>query len=157
MDEFPSNRKIFGMSFGWTVVIVAAILLIAGGASAAVWGFKVGTAEIKGKGDAQIQIQSAPHRIAAYNHFFDLCAGVRADEVSLDAQHEQLEATIDAFQRTRVQTNITGLTGHRASLIEEYNANARKDYTEGQFRDSDLPYQIPTTSWKKGDRTSCGK
>lgn len=107
--------------------------------------------------NANDQIQSGQHRIVAYNHFFDLCAGVRADEVSLDAQNAQLETTTDAFQRTRVQTNITGLLGHRASLMEEYNANARKDYTEGQFRDSDLPYQLPTTAWEKGYRTPCGR
>lgn len=133
--------------------VLAAIVLLAGVG----WAWRYYTAPIEGKVGAQEQIQSAPHRIAAYNHFFDLCAGVRADEVSLDAQIEQLQATTDEFQRTRVQTNITGLKGHRAGLIEEYNVNARKDYTEAQFRDSDLPYQLPTTTWEKGGRTSCGK
>ncbi len=107
--------------------------------------------------DAVEQIQSGANRIAAYNHFFDLCAGVRADEVALEAQHMLLNAIEDdKFQRSRVQTNITGLQGHRAGLIEEYNANARKDYTVGQFRDSDLPYQLPAGMWEKGVRTSCG-
>lgn len=133
--------------------VVAAILLLAGVG----WAWRYYTASVEGKVGASEQIQSAPHRIAAYNHFFDLCAGVRADEVSLDAQTIQLQATTDAFQRTRVQTNITGLIGHRASLIEEYNANARKDYTEAAFRDSDLPFQIPPTMWEKGYRTSCGR
>ena len=134
------------------VGIVATIALVAGGA----WAIRYFTAPIEGRVGAQERIQSAPHRIVAYNHFFDLCAGVRADEVALDAQMEQLQATTDAFQGARVRTNITGLIGHRASLIEEYNANARKDYTEGQFRDSDLPYQLPTIAWEKGRRTSCG-
>lgn len=133
--------------------VMAAIVLLAGLG----WAIRYYTAPIEGKVGAQEQIQSAPHRIAAYNHFFDLCAGVRTDEVSLDAQLEQLQVTTDEFQRARVQTNITGLKGHRAGLIEEYNANARKDYTEGQFRDSDLPYQLPTTAWEKGGRTSCGR
>lgn len=135
------------------LAVVAAIALLAG----AGWAWRYYTAPIEGRVGAQEQIQSAPHRIVAYNHFFDLCAGVRADEVSLDAQNDQLKATTDEFQRNRIQTNITGLTGHRAGLIEEYNANARKDYTEGQFRDSDLPYQLPTTAWEKGYRTSCGR
>ena len=101
------------------------------------------------------QIQSGSHRIAAYNHFFDLCAGVQANEVALDAQYIQLRAMTDNSQKSRVLTNITGLIGHRASLVAEYNANARKDYTEGQFRDSDLPYQLVIT-WNEGGRTSCG-
>ncbi|GEM_PF-6867180 len=138
---------------GIGIGIAAAIVLL----PFAGWAWRYYTAPIKGVVGAQEQIQSASHRIVAYNHFFDLCAGVRADEVSLDAQNEQLQTTTDAFQRTRVQTNITGLTGHRAGLIEEYNANARKDYTEGMFRDSDLPYQLPATAWEKGGRTSCGR
>ncbi|OGZ61467.1 MAG: hypothetical protein A2932_01675 [Candidatus Spechtbacteria bacterium RIFCSPLOWO2_01_FULL_46_10] len=140
----------------WTIGTIFFFVALWIGVASAVWGFEVATAGIYGRGEAQRQIQSAPHRIAAYNHFFDLCAGVRIDEQSLEAQAAQLEATDDSFQRTRIQTNITGLIGHRASLIEEYNANARKDYTEAQFRDSDLPYQIPATAWKNGDRTSCG-
>lgn len=106
--------------------------------------------------DAVEQIQSGANRISAYNHFFDLCAGVRADEIALEAQSMLRDVTTDPFQLTRVNTNMTGLQGHRAGLIEEYNANARKDYTSGQFRDSDLPYRLPTGMWEKGVSTSCG-
>lgn len=137
----------------WIGAVLGGLVLLA----AVGYGVRYITAPIEGKIGAREQIQSAPSRIANYNHFFDLCAGVRADEVSLDAQTAQLQDTTDSFQRTRVQTNITGLIGHRAGLIEEYNANARKDYTAGQFRDSDLPYQIPATAWEKGVRTSCGR
>ncbi len=132
-------------------VIGLLIALVGGSLLARYW-----LAGPAGAVDAVEQIQSGANRISAYNHFFDLCAGVRADEVSLDAQHFQLQNTTDEFQRTRVLTNITGLMGHRAGLIEEYNANARKDYTVGQFRDSDLPYRLPTGMWEKGVRTSCG-
>ena len=135
----------------WLGLLSALLLVIALG-----WGWRYYTASIEGKVGASEKIQSAPHRIIAYNHFFDLCAGVRADEASLDAQNDQLTVTVDSFQRNRVQTNITGLLGHRASLIEEYNANARKDYTEGQFRDSNLPYQLLANLYEKGQRTSCG-
>lgn len=142
------------MRYAWipvvAMVVIAAIVV-------AVWAIRYYTAPIEGRVGAQERIQSAPNRIVQYDHFFNLCAGVRADEASLDAQTEQLKATTDEFQRTRVQTNITGLIGHRAGLIEQYNANARKDYTAGQFRDSDLPYQIPVTAWERGYKTSCGK
>ena len=109
-----------------------------------------------GKVGAEIQIESAEHRITAYNHFFNLCAGVRSTEAALEAQSTQLELTNDGFQKIRIQTNITGLLSHRAQKIEEYNANARKVYTEAQFRDSNLPYQLSTKEWSKGIRTSCG-
>ena len=109
-----------------------------------------------GKVGAEIQIESAEHRIVAYNHFFNLCAGVRSTEAALEAQFIQLNLTDDGFQKIRIQTNITGLLSHRSQKIEEYNANARKNYTEAQFRDSDLPYQLPTKDWSKGIRTSCG-
>lgn len=142
------------MRYWWIPIVVVVVIAATVGI---VWAIRYYTAPIEGRVGAQERIQSAPNRIVQYDHFFNLCAGVRADEVSLDAQTEQLKATTDEFQRARVQTNITGLIGHRAGLIEEYNANARKDYTAGQFRDSDLPYQIPATAWEKGGRTSCGK
>ena len=138
---------------GITLAVLVGIAVLAG----AGWAIRYFTAPIEGRVGAQERIQSAPNRIAQYNHFFDLCAGVRADEAALERQTEQLQTETDAFQRTRIQTNISGLTGHRASLIEEYNANARKDYTDAQFRDSDLPYQLPSTAWVKGERTSCGR
>lgn len=131
---------------------IGVLLLLAGVG----WGWRYYTASIEGRVGASEKIQSAPNRISAYDHFFNLCAGIRADEVSLDAQNDLLQVTSDTFQRTRVQTNIVGLIGHRASLIEEYNANARKDYTVGQFRDSNLPYQLQVNSYEKGYRTSCG-
>ena len=109
-----------------------------------------------GKVGAEIQIESAEHRIAAYNHFFNLCAGIRSAEAALEAQFIQLNLTDDGFHKIRIQTNITGLLSHRAQKIEEYNANARKSYTEAQFRDSDLPYQLSSKEWSKGVRTSCG-
>lgn len=138
-------------TFGIIIALVAITVLIGGSLLLRYW-----LAGPSGAVEAVEQIQSGQHRIAAYDHFFDLCAGVRVDEVSLDAQVEQLLVTGDQFQRTRILTNITGLKGHRAGLIEEYNANARKNYTEGQFRDDNLPYQLPTISWEKGVRTSCG-
>lgn len=140
----------------WLVAGILGVILFVGVGVGGGWAWRYYTASIEGKVAAQQQIQSAPHRIIAYNHFFDLCAGVRADEVSLVAQTELLETITDAVQRSRVQTNIIGLIGHRAGLIEEYNVNARKDYTQGQFRDSDLPYQLVPITWQKGERMSCG-
>ncbi len=132
-------------------VVVLLVTLVVGSFVARYW-----LAGPAGAVDAVEQIQSGANRISAYNHFFDLCAGVRTDEISLEAQNMLLDATHDESFQHRIHTNIAGLQGHRAGLIEEYNANARKDYTSGQFRDSDLPYQLPAGMWEEGVRTSCG-
>jgi hypothetical protein len=56
--------------------------------------------------------------------------------------------------KQRVQTNITGQLTARSRGVAQYNADARKDYTIGQFRASDLPYELPV-EYSKGSRTSC--
>ena len=132
--------------------VIVAVSLLVGGTML----LRYYMAGLSGRLTANEQIQSGQHRVVAYNHFFDLCAGVRTNEQSLEAQTDLLDNNLDSLQKIRIQTNISGLIGNRASLIEEYNANARKDYTEGQFRDSNLPWQLPTLMWEKGYRTSCG-
>ena len=102
------------------------------------------------------QIRSGSYRIAAYDHFFNLCATVQSNEAALDAQYEQLTVSTDQKDISRVQANIAGIKAERARNIYQYNQDARKDYTEGQFRDSKLPYQLPTSEYVKGGRTSCG-
>lgn len=133
------------------VVVIAFWMVIA----SAVWGLSVATAGVYGRGEARKQIQSASFRITAYDHFFNLCAAVQTDEVQLDALGRELATAGDA-DRGRINANISGVTAARAGSINQYNADARKDYTEGQFRDSDLPYQLPSAAFKEGTRTSCG-
>lgn len=136
---------IFGAAVVWVML------------ASALWGFSVATAGIYGRGEAHKQIQSAGSRIANYNHFFNLCAAIQSDEASLDAQFTALAMAETTSDRSRIQTNIAALQANRARGINQYNVNARKDYTAGQFRDSDLPYQLPTTDYtQKGEKTSCG-
>ncbi|HHT9116723.1 MAG TPA: hypothetical protein ACFYEL_09665 [Candidatus Wunengus californicus] len=134
-----------------TVVGLAALAAsVAGG-----WAIKYYTSDVRGRINATEDIKSGSSRIANYNHFFDLCASVQRDELALEAQSKQLAQTSDAPQINRIQTNIAGLEGHRAGQITQYNADARKDYTAGQFRDSSLPFQLSTDLYKEGMRTSC--
>lgn len=53
-------------------------------------------------------------------------------------------------RQTQVRASITGLTGQRARSIARYNADARKDFTVGQFRDAGLPFQLDV-----GEETRC--
>jgi hypothetical protein len=52
--------------------------------------------------------------------------------------------------------SLTGVKGARHQAIAKYNQDVLKDYTEGQFKDRDLPYQIPDTNYpEKGGKTVC--
>jgi len=111
------------------------------------------TAEIKGKVEAQQEIMSGENQIARYNEFFDVCANIQSLEYSLDAQYALLE---NAEDQDRVRYNIAALEAQRARQIAQYNADSNKSYTWGQFRDSDLPYQLDATPYQnKGEKTKC--
>ena len=138
--------------FGYIMLV----LLLIATASAGGWAIRYYTAAPKGIITAQEQIQSAPSRIGAYNYFFDLCSAIQANEVQLDALYAEREVVTTDRNRSRVNASITGVTAERGRGIARYNTDARKDYTIGQFRDSNLPYQLPVTEYKVGGRTSCG-
>ena len=127
--------------------VVLGLLLLWG----AVWSFRWVTARPSGALGARETILSGEFRIAAYQHFFNLCAGIQGLEASLGAQTELLKQTTDSREQNRVRANIAGITAERGRAIAQYNADARKDYTEGQFRDLDLPYLLDPKGW-----TSCG-
>lgn len=152
MNE-PTFGEVMWKAVVAVVVAVALWLVLA----SALWGFSVATAGIYGRGEAEKRIQSAGNRIAAYDHFFNLCASVQSDEASLDAQYDRLEATTDPEKRERIETNIAALKANRLKGIFQYNADATKDYTIGQFRDSGLPYQlVPSDYDQKGAvKTTC--
>lgn len=125
---------------------------------ALIWGFSFGfgwlTAAPNGKLEARKSIQSGSSRIAAYDHFFNLCASIQTDDSRIDAQLDELAAST-GDDAARVRSNISGLTADRADAINEYNADASKDYTIGQFRSSALPYHIDTAPHRKGVTISC--
>ena len=126
--------------FGVMVVIWLAV--------AGIWGLGVATAGIYGRGEAYKQIQSADFRIAAYEKFFNQYASIKTLEGQIDeltAQLALLEPGTRSYDLTL--SSLTGTKGLRHSAIQQYNADARKDWTEGQFRDNDLPYQIPDTPY----------
>lgn len=144
-----------GFLAGFAVFLGLALIV---GLVVGVWVLRYYTAKPKGIVIAQEQIQSAPSRIANYNHFFDLCASIQTNEAQLDALTDERAALGDTAPKdsARIGANIAGVQAARLGAISQYNVDARKDYTSGQFRDSNLPYQLPVTSYVKGGRTSCG-
>lgn len=133
-----------------TFAVVWAIIL-------ATQGMRYATAGLFGRIEAEVQIESAGSRIANYEHFFNLCVSVQKAEAGLDAQHDALEGAETVRERERIRANIAGLQVARLGGIQQYNADARKDYTKGRFRDSDLPWDLPETEYDtEGVHTSCG-
>lgn len=95
---------------------------------------------------------NAGFRIAAYDHFYDLCASVQDQEVTITSQKAELDDPATTPSRaSQIRANLSALTANRGELINHYNADARKNATSGQFRASDLPYQLDPTE----ERTTC--
>lgn len=124
--------------------IIALWLVVA----SALWGFGVATGGIYGRGEAYKKIQSAEFRIEAYQRFFNQYASIKGLEGKIDeltAQLGQLEKGTRDYNY--VLSSLAGVKGLRHEAIQKYNADAQKNYTEGQFRDKDLPYQILDTEY----------
>lgn len=118
---------------------IGVLLLLIGG----IWAFRYFTAPVRGIVGAYEQIQSGAMRISSYNYFFNLYASIQSYDISLAALQEQLGQVTSVSERERILATIAGLKGQKARAIAQYNADARKEYTIGQFRDVNLPYQIP--------------
>lgn len=118
------------------LAILAVITMIFGG-----WAFKYFTAPIQGRVDAEQRIESGTNRIQQYNKFFDLCASAQTTQTSLQTQKEMLEL-VDGKEAERIRSNVAGMTAQLARTVNQYNVDARKDYTAARFHDSDLPFQL---------------
>lgn len=146
-----------GKIIGWSILAILGVIALWLLLASAIWGFGVATAGIFGSGEARKQIQSAEFRIEAYQTFFNQCGSIQG----LEGQIDELEAQLNKFERGSREYNITavslaGVKGARHQAIARYNQDANKDYTEGQFRDKNLPHQIPDTNYPEtGGKTVC--
>lgn len=137
----PKTQKgLFGNIWAWVigiVLIVGSVLLIGG-----VTGWI--TAPWKGKLEQRQQVNSGNYRIVAYNQFFDECASITTDEQNLQAFYRQLQ-TATGDDKIRIETNITANIVDVNQAINQYNADAQKSGTVGQFRASSV-FQCVGTS-----------
>jgi len=135
--------------------IVLALLLCVG-LPVGLWEAHVALSDHIGKGNAEIQINSAGSRIVNYDHYFNLCASVQNAEASIDAQTDLLKTTTNDDEKGRINANIAALQTVRATGINQYNADSGKEYTEARFKASNLPYRLDTASYKAGsEHTQC--
>lgn len=134
----------------FAVVIAVAIIL------AAVYGgglMQRMTADFRGETGQIEQTQAdADYRISAYDQFYDKCAGIQTLESKITNLSDELEETEDEQRKSVLNTSITASKNKRAELINDYNADARKEATRGQFKASDLPYEIDINE----EGTACG-
>jgi hypothetical protein len=136
-----SRRRIVGETTFWILLALAAVVIL----TLLGLGWRYILADPKGKVQAQEQIKSGPSRIAAYNHFFDLCAAVQSDEAAMQSLRDEMKTDPPPSRITQINASLTALRSARAEKINQYNADARKDYTIGQFKSSGLPFTLVLT------------
>ncbi|MEV1295218.1 hypothetical protein [Pseudonocardia sp. NPDC049635] len=133
-----------GRALAWGACTVAVIIALA---FIAVYGFgtfRKETAEFRGDVAQNERVTADPnYRIAAHDRFYDLCAAIQSREASITAQRAELDTTDDPARAGQLRQNLTALEASRASAINQYNADARKEGTRAEFRASDLPAEIP--------------
>jgi hypothetical protein len=135
--------RVSGWVIGGAAVVIIVSLVIGAMALFGFGLFNRATADFRGTNE-QIEKTRADgdYRIAAYDHFYDLCASVQTAENEIKNSEDELDETKDATRRSQIRANITAQKNSRAEKINDYNADARKEGTQGQFRASDLPYQL---------------
>lgn len=89
---------------------------------------------------------NADFRRQAYDHFFDICAQVQTKETAIKTLLPRWHTETDQTTKARVADNIAANQITRADLINQYNVDAKKSWTVGQFQSSDLPYQLSVSA-----------
>lgn len=144
--ERPSARQI--ATGTWWVIGGAAVALtvaiLVGSMAIFGWGmFQRSTADFRGETAALEQIKAnADNRISAYEYFFDLCASIQGHEDTIRALRTELDGDPSQSRAEQIQGAITANQAQRDGKIRQYNSEASKDYTSGQFRDADLPAEL---------------
>lgn len=154
-DDLPSRGQVWRTS-SWLIGVIAAVIvvvLIAGVMWVGGFGlFSRATANERGKTDVRERtVADGQYRIAQYDHFWDLCGAVQSTEDAIANTETELAAKPSEERAEQLRANLTAQRNQRAELINQYNADARKAGTAGQFRDSALPYQLD----KKAEATTC--
>lgn len=119
-----------------SIIGIVAIIFIGGAIS-------IATANFRGTVDKNEKINAdGGYRIAAYDEFYSLCSSIQSQADGIENQEEELENTEDPDRKETLESGILAMKNSRAETINEYNSKAAATGTRGQFRDSDLPYEI---------------
>ena len=125
---------------GWIIVVATA-------------GMNYATAGLLGSVEAEVEIKSGDFRLQAYDQFFDLCEGVQVNEDVMDEswrQIQRLEVGSKAWQRK--DEEFSAQYRARQEGIREYNADANRSWTVGQFRDENLAFKLDPEPYDPEER-----
>lgn len=141
-----------------TIAAFVAVVLIA---PVAIWGVRVATSDAKGKGNVEIERNSADNRVRAQAFFEQSYQDIKKFDAQIaDAQKayddfiattpkptadDVVAAQLYTQQLSNRQTTLTGLQQQCQNTVADYNAEARKTLA-AEWRSEELPYQIDATS-----------
>lgn len=143
MKEF-----IKGLSAGMLALIIT-IVLIVGVSLVGVFGFgwfTDATANRQGRTQQEQLVQgNGQYRIAAYEHFYDLCATVQTDWQTVQFGKEEMKGVTDQGRLEQLQANLAAQQIKLVTDVNQYNGDARKAATLAQFKASNLPSRLTAT------------
>lgn len=146
-----NTRSEFREAMVW-IAIGLVVIVVAVGVYFAFAVLRKQSADFRGDVAATERVKAdGAYRIAAYDEFFNRCAGIQGKEATLAALKAELKTNPPADRISQIQASITAITGSRAADIAQYNANAAKTATSGQFMSSNLPYQLDPNQ----EKTTC--
>lgn len=149
-DSDNPDRWIVG-SLGRMILIGLVLLIVIGGCS--YW-----WAPWKGEIEARNQtVGSGAYRNATYDEYFDTCAAIQSAEQKIKTYQAQLKTDPPPSSDQAARLNAATMVQQNQwiTLVNQYNANADKEKTKGQFRDDGLPEHINNTNLDNGVSTTC--
>jgi hypothetical protein len=142
-------------------LVVAAFVAVVLIAPVAIWGIRVATSDTKGKGNVEIERNSADNRVRSQAFFEQAYQDIKKFDVQIsDAQKayddfiattpkptadDVVAAQLYAQQLNGRQVTLTGLQQQCQNTVADYNAEARKTLV-AEWRSDELPYQIDGSS-----------
>jgi len=146
----PRRVKIF-------FAILVAVVLIT---PVTIWGVSVATSDAKGKGNVEIERNSAENRVRSQAFFEQAYEDVQKFDTQIgDAQKaydnfvadnpkpsadDLVAAQLYTQQLNNRQVTLTGLQQQCQNTVADYNAEARKTLA-AKWRSPELPYQIDSS------------
>ena len=126
-----------------------------------IWGFRIATSDAKGKGNVEIERNSAENRVRAQAYFEQSFEDVQKFDLQIgDAQkayndfvtnnpkpsaEDLVAAQIYGQQLNSRQVTLTGLQQQCQNTVANYDAEARKTLA-AEWRSPGLPYKIDYSS-----------
>ncbi len=138
---------------GYVGLALAVLATATVGAIYIIGGILSTTADFRGEVDKREKVVAdGDYRIAAYDEFYKLCSSIQSQNDQIENQKALIKATSDPDQKEVYRAGLVAHQNTKAELIREYNAKAAAEGTRGQFRDSELPYEIDPDQ----EEVSCG-